>query len=231
MPVVDTINLTLDIDQVLRRQGILEKSRLRPQMEKLTGELISEVSSNRLLQPCIAYEIFPLIGTVRDMVRLEGGHTLCGSIFASIFPEAKALGVAVGTIGAGLEKRVTGEFNRKESLRATLLDGIGSAAVDVLSEAACRLIREEASSRGYQSSSPVNPGMPGFPLSEQERLLVLIPAGEIGVRLSSGGMMVPRKSASLVIGMGAQMSTWTPAEVCARCHLAGTCRYRVYAEK
>ncbi len=230
MPVVDTINLNLDISQVLHRRGILGKSRLRHQVESLTGELIAEVSSRRLLQPRIAYEIFSLSGTVREMVRLEGNHTLRGSVFASVFPEAKALAVAVGTIGAGLEKRVTEEFNRKESLRGMLLDGIGSAAVDVLIEAACRLIRDEASSRGYQSSSPVNPGMPGFPISEQEQLLALVPAVEIGVRLSSGGMMVPRKSVSLVIGMGAQMPTWTSAEACARCHLAGTCPYRVHSE-
>jgi len=41
----------------------------------------------------------------------------------------------------------------------------------------------EASSRGYQSSNPLNPGMPGFPISEQWQMLELVPAEEIGVSL------------------------------------------------
>jgi hypothetical protein len=43
-------------------------------------------------------------------------------------------------------------------LRGMLLDGIGSAAVDSLTEEACKLIADEASSRGYEASSPISPG-------------------------------------------------------------------------
>ena len=42
-------------------------------------------------------------------------------------------------------------------------------------------------------------------------------------------MMVPRKSASMVMGIGVEMATWTRAEVCARCNLRQTCRYQILA--
>jgi hypothetical protein len=69
--------------------------------------------------------------------------------------------------------------------------------------------------------------MPGFPISEQWRLFELVPAEEIGVSLTPYGIMIPRKSISMVIGIGLQMTIWTQAEVCARCNLKETCLYRI----
>jgi len=88
-------------------------------------------------------------------------------------------------------------------------------------------VRREALSRGYQASSPLSPGMPGFSISEQWQLFKLVPAEEIGVSLNPSGMMVPRKSTSMVIGVGMKMPTWTQAEVCDRCSLKRTCPYKV----
>ncbi|MCK4863676.1 MAG: hypothetical protein KAS25_05225, partial [Dehalococcoidales bacterium] len=111
--------------------------------------------------------------------------------------------------------------------RAMLLDGIGSAAVDILVQEACRFFSGEASKRGLQASSPVNPGMPGLPITEQQNLLELAHAGDIGVSLTSSGVMVPRKSTSMIIATGPVMKTWTQAEICARCNLRETCPYTV----
>jgi hypothetical protein len=108
-----------------------------------------------------------------------------------------------------------------------VLDGIGTAAVDRLIPEAMRLIADEVAKRGYEISSPVSPGMPGFSLTEQWNLLKLAPAEEIGVSLSSSGVLIPRKSASMVIGIGPKMTRWTQAEVCRRCSLNKTCPYRV----
>jgi len=135
----------------------------------------------------------------------------------------------VCTIGPGLEKQVAEYFNSDEALRGLLLDGIGSAAIDSLGFEVCSLIGNEASLHGYQASSPLSPGGPRFPLAEQWQLFKLVPADQIGVSLTSSGVMVPRKSISMVIGMGSDMKTWTKAESCARCNLRNTCHYRIHA--
>ena len=106
------------------------------------------------------------------------------------------------------------------------LDGIGTAAVDRLIPEALKFIAAEVAARGYEISSPVNPGMPGFSMTEQWNLLELAPAKEIGVSLSSSGVLVPRKSASMVIGIGPKMTRWTQAEVCGRCSLRESCPYK-----
>jgi hypothetical protein len=58
----------------------------------------------------------------------------------------------------------------------------------------------------------------------------MVPARRIGVRMTSSGLMVPRKSASMVIGIGPQMKKWTRAEVCAHCSLGESCQYRINAQ-
>jgi hypothetical protein len=131
------------------------------------------------------------------------------------------------TIGPKLEEQATDFSKNGETLRGMILDGIGSAAVDSMVPEVLRLIATEVSSRGYEISSPVNPGMPGFPLTEQWNLLGLVNADEIGVRLTASGVLIPRKSTSMVIGIGPQMTRWTQAEICGRCSLRETCHYKV----
>jgi hypothetical protein len=229
MPVIRDIPLSLNTREVLRREGFKEYSKIRPGIKSLIVELLASTRSAHLLEPALAYEIHSIAEISRDKVLLKGNAAVHGSLLPSLLPEAEELAIAVCTIGPKLEKQVTDYSNGGETLRGMLLDGIGSAAVDTLTQEACKLIAGEASSRGYQVSSPVNPGMPGLPLSEQGQLLELTGAHEIGVSLTSLGIMVPRKSTSMVIGMGTQMKTWTQAEVCARCSLSQTCPYRIHA--
>lgn len=223
MPVIHNIHLDLNTEEILRREGFRGYAKARSKVKNLLAELLESVRSSNLLQPAAASEIYPVTSMSPDRVSLEGNAAINGSLIPSTFPDAVELAVTVCTIGPGLEERVT-EYSRSgETLRAMMLDGIGSAAVDTLVQEVCRYISNDALSRGLQASSPVNPGMPGLAITEQWNILELARAGEIGVNLTSSGIMVPRKSTSMVNALGAKAKTWTQAEVCARCNLRETC--------
>jgi hypothetical protein len=228
MSMIRDIPLRLKTKEVLRRVGFTGHSKIRPEVKNLILELIAGAKNGHLLEPAIVYEIYPITGMSRRQFSLKGKGTLRGLLLPPLLPEAKALAAVVCTIGPKLEKQVTRYFNQNEPLRGLLLDGIGSAAVDSLTEEVCRLITAEASSRGYQASSPISPGMLGFPISGQWQLLKMVPEQKIGVSLTSSGIMVPRKSAPMVIGIGPQVKMWTRAEVCARCSLWESCHYRIH---
>jgi hypothetical protein len=230
MPVIRNIPLSLKTGEVLRRQGFKRHSKIRPEIKNLILELLATVENAHLLEPTTAYEYHQVTGMSPDQVSLEGDKVIHGSLLPKIFPEAKELAILVCTIGPKLEKQATDYSKGGEALRGMILDGIGSAAVDMLAPEACRLIATEASSRGHQASSPVSPGWPGLPLTEQWNLFELVNTQEIGVSLTASGIMVPRKSVSMVIGIGPQMTTWTQADVCARCSLRKTCPYRIQAK-
>jgi len=228
MPVIRDIPLKLDYtDEVLRRQGLGGGTRVRPEIKKVITELLAEVEKESLLEPAVAYEYYPINVMDADRISLEGGGAIAAPLLPATFPEAKELIVLIATIGPKLEKQVTEYTKSGGALRGMVLDGIGTAAVDRLIPQALELIAAEVAARGYEISSPVNPGMPGFPMTEQWNMLKLAPASEIGVSLSSSGVLVPRKSTSMVIGIGPKMTRWTQAEVCARCSLKKTCPYRI----
>jgi hypothetical protein len=226
MPVIRNIPLNLNIRDVMRRQGLDKVAKVRPEIKILIQELLSSLKKDYLLEPVAAYEYYTVKGMNGSQILLEGDKAIHGPLLPAIFPEAKEIVVLFCTIGPGLEKQVTDYANKGEPLQAVLLDGIGSAAIDKTVTEALGRLAGEASSRNYEISSPVNPGMPGFPLTEQWNLMELVNTDEIGVRLSSSGMMIPRKSVSMVIGIGPKMTRWTQTEVCARCKLSNTCQYK-----
>ena len=228
MPIVCDISLNLQMNEILRRTGIKEDSKLKSEMETLIGQLLVSVNDEHLLEPAIVYETYPITEVDYQRLSLKGNIVLHGSALSSVLSPAKELAVLVCTIGCKLEEKVTDYFGKSKPLPGLLLDGIGSAAVDSIAQEACRLIRRGASLRGYQTSGPLSPGGSSFPLSEQWQLFKLVLAEEIGVRLTSTGLMVPRKSVSMVIGIGPQMKIWTKAEACARCNLHRTCRYKIH---
>jgi len=218
MTIIRDIPLSLTMEHILRRQGMADISAVSPKILALSRELIDEVGTLQSLDPAIAYEFCP-VNEINDR-----GERLHGQ---KRFPFASELAAIACTIGSQLERKVTDYFAHDEPLRGVLLDGIGSAAVDILAQEACRMIGVVAGSQGNESSSPLSPGMPGLPLSEQRALCRIAQAEKIGVHLSESAMMMPRKSISMLVGIGPKMPTWTKAQVCSECVLNKTCRYKI----
>jgi len=213
--------------EVLRRQGLRKGAKVRPEIRLLIREVASSLKKSRLLKSAAAYEHYAARSMAGNQISLEGDKAIRGPFMAAMFPEAKELAIVLCTIGPRLEKQVTDYSKNGATLQGTILDCIGSAAVDELVSEVLRPIATEVSSRGYGTSSPINPGMPGFPLTERCNLLGPVNADGIEVRPTFSGMMVPRKSTSVVVGIGPQITRWTQAEVRARCTLEETCHYRV----
>jgi hypothetical protein len=226
MPVIREISLSLKMEELLRWAGFREHTHIRPEIKNLLFELLAGVKNDHLLEPAIAYDIFPLT-EIRYGQQSFGDHgAIHNSILLSLFSEAEEFAAVVCTIGPKLEKQATNYFKQGEPLRSVLLDGIGSAAVDLLAEEVCKLVSERAASRGYRAGSPISPGMQGLPITEQRQIIQMVPAEEIGVSLTSSGIMSPLKSTSMVIGIGSSMKTWTQADVCSQCSLSETCLYK-----
>ena len=228
MPVIHDIPLKLDVNEVLRQMGIASDAEYRPKMESLIAELLSGDEANYLLTPALVYELHAITAIHHDRLSIDNSCTIKGSLLSSTLAQASDLAVVFCTIGPNLEKEKAECKARKNLMRALLLDSFGSAAIDILAVEAYHHIRDLAETRGYAASSPISPGMRGFSISEQWRMAQLAPIKEIGLELTSSGMMNPQKSLSMIIGFGEEMPTWSRAEACARCNLAKSCRYRIH---
>ncbi len=227
MPVIRDIPLSLETAEVLRRQGLGREAKAGPETNSLTRELLASLRRSHLLERAAAYKYYTVRSMTDSQISLEGDKALRGPLLPAIAPQAKEFAVVLRTIGARLERRVAHYSKNGAALQGLILGGIRGAAVDRLVSEVLALIAAEVSSRGHETSSPVNPGMPGFPLTEQWHLLRLVNSDEIRVRLTASGVLGLRKSTSMVIGIGSEMTRWTQAEVCARRSLGETCHYKV----
>ena len=230
MPVIHDIPLKIDVNEVLRQVGIARDADLRPKMESLIAELLASDEADCLLAPAIAYELHAITEIHSDRLCIDNSWTIQGSLLSSALAQASDLAVVFCTIGPDLENEKAECKAKKDLLRAFLLDSVGSAAIDILAVEAYHLIRDIAASRGHAASSPISPGMQGFSITEQWRMAKLAPIKEIGLQLTSSGMMKPQKSLSMIIGFGEEMPTWSRAEACARCNLAKSCLYRIHTQ-
>jgi hypothetical protein len=217
MPIIRDIRLGLHLDRILRREGLPKNIPPNPAIQKVIFEMLKHIEQDSLLAPAIAYKILPVEKIIND-----------GQIpISPLISGSRKIAAAVCTIGNRLEMRVKKYIESNEPLSALIMDGIGSAAVDMLSEEACDLIASVASSHGYMAGSPLSPGMQGLPITAQKYMFDLVPAGEIGVSITDSATMIPLKSVSMIMGLGPKMKQWKRAEVCATCHLRNTCSHRL----
>ena len=216
---------TLDLkpDDVLRGQGAdpaVIRSR-RPALAALAERALE--AGKGLLQPRVAFSRLQVTGLRHERLTLDGG-ALQGPLIAQHLAAAELVTVMVCTVGERIDAEVARIMDDDPSY-ALAMDGVGSAAVEALAAAACRRFEGEAVAAGLKVSLPLSPGMIGWPVPEgQAQVFALIDAGEAGVHLTEGGMMVPRKSLTLVLGQGAEFEA--AGSACAFCSLQATCRYQ-----
>lgn len=106
----------------------------------------------------------------------------------------------VVTIGLEAEEMVKTYFEKGELTRAMVLDAVASAFAEGTAEAAYRYLQEQAAGEGYELTSRYSPGYGDFSLENQAAFFQLLKPEEIGVYLTDGYMMIPRKSITAICG-------------------------------
>ncbi len=165
-----------------------------------------------------------------------------------------AAGLVIGlvTVGGGIEKQVAEYLGTGDATGALLLDAAGSAAAEEAADHLGAIIANADPEIGMEGpprngplagrptdqappageiepASPVScrisPGYGSWPLEAQRALLDRLPHARLGVSLSPAMLMVPRKSISFAMWLGADARPIAGISGCARCQL-GHCRYR-----
>jgi hypothetical protein len=224
MPVLENLELQIDADAVLRGQGadpaVLRVR--RPALVNLAEQAIQE--GLPLVRPRVVYKTFEVQAVRHDRLVLAGGRQLTGKLIARHLAQALQVHVLLCAIGSALE----GFADEKWSSSAVFglaLDGVGSAAVEALANAACRHLEDQALESGWKSSIPLSPGMVDWSVEEaQPQIFRLLEDEALEVILTSSFIMVPRKSLTMVVGVGPDMSI--TGRTCDYCNLRDVCRYQ-----
>ncbi len=129
------------------------------------------------------------------------------------------------TIGHRLENKVEEYKTAGDLSHAIILDTYGSAAAEAAAEAAETIIHEQIKSKGLKCSSRFSPGYDNWDVAEQKWIVPSLEGDAIGVYLTEGCMMVPRKSISFAVTYGEEAVQLRDGELCETCELVD-CRFR-----
>ncbi len=156
---VEDLNIT--VDGVLRGQGAdpdIIRSR-SPRLIDIAEKALASVID--LLEPEVLVKEFKVTGFKHNSLELEGGKKISGPLVTGHLVGASYITVAVCTVGSKIDGYAS-EVMDDDIVLGLAIDGVGSAAVESLANAACRQIEVKAAADGFQTTIPLSPGMIGW---------------------------------------------------------------------
>jgi hypothetical protein len=217
-------DLKLDADAVLRGQGAnpeVIRGR-RPRLVEIAEQALK--NSVQLLEPRVISCQYAVRSLRHEKLLLEGGHSLVGPWITQYLAPAETVTAIVCTVGSKVEQAAS-QLMESDMLLGLATDGVGSAGVEALTQLICKQIEDQAAADGKETTVPLSPGMLNWSVEEgQPALFEMLSPSRIGVELSPSFMMKPRKSLSMLVGVGTKLGV--KGSTCDYCAMQGTCKYR-----
>jgi len=223
-------DLRINVESVLRGQGAdpeIIKSR-RPRLFSLAERALDE--GKELIRPSVLYRQLQVEETKHEQLILEDQFKISGEIVSRHLISVQSVIAIICTVGKEMENYAS-KFVDSNLGFCLALDGVGSAGVESLANAVCSYFEEESLKNGLQTTIPLSPGMIGWPVEKGQPILFeILQPGKIGVELNSQYIMSPRKSVSILLGVGKELgNSGNPCDYCA---MNSNCRYKdQYAQR
>ncbi len=154
-----------------------------------------------------------------------GGVALTIPAIGARWGAVEHVAVALCTIGDALERRVAELWEARELPLASMLDSVGSGAVESLAEYVNDLLCQQGLAAGSKVTNRISPGYGDWDVAEQDRLFRLCAGTPAGISLNAACVMTPGKSISLLAGAGTAARVDHYFSQCARCWMRD-CAYR-----
>ena len=220
--VLSSLPLAIDPDEVLRFQGY-KRGRDVPgaDVRALFDTALAE--GRRLMAPRVVLRWAPVARMEADALEVDGQRLNIPRI-GRLWGEVEHVAVALCTIGEALERRVAELWDARELPLASMLDSVGSGAVESLAEYVNDVLCQQGLP-ALKVTNRISPGYADWDVAEQPRLFALCPGDPIGVVLNEACVMTPGKSISLLAGAGRVARVDHYFSQCARCWMRD-CAYR-----
>jgi len=225
---IPKISVEIGVDDVLRGQGadpavIRQRS---PHLVKVAENALDR--SKALLDFKFIHQHLKILAVRHNKIMLENNLVIDNPMLIDHLKSAEWLSAILCTVGPGIEKAAIEAMEAKMVL-GLAIDGVGSAGVEGYANALCANVESQAKEQGLKTTIPLSPGMVGWPVEEgQPFIFKLLKGDDIGVELTESILMRPRKSLSMILGIGSNISL--NGSVCDFCAMKENCRYKDHYE-
>jgi hypothetical protein len=157
---------------------------------------------------CGGYQIFDRIAFIKDgrQIRIADVDFTPHKTVYHQLKHSERIAVFVCTAGEGISNWSKQMMAANELLKGFIADILGSVVVEAAIEAIQQKLSAEMTQAGLKITNRYSPGYCGWPTVEQHKLFSLLPEENCGVTLTDSALMLPIKSVSGVIGIGANVS-------------------------
>lgn len=172
-----------------------------PASRVLVAEILSE--AHRLARTEAVCKIVPVLKATDKKIFLADGQAFTSSLLASLAGSAQSIALIICTLGQAIDRRV-GDYNRMGlPAHSYFLDVAGTCIVEAASRRLAALVKKHVETLGLKTTIPLGPGHSYWEnLMDQKIIYNLTNPWQIGVNMLSNGIMLPKKSMSMVIGIG-----------------------------
>ena len=181
-----------------------------------------EAILRREIRPRAVWRLFALDadGTLRGTSFRPEGESV-----RSLLLDCSGVILMAATLGAEAELLIRRE-GRKSMADAAILDALSNAAIENVCDNLCLDLAREVAPR--MLTPRFSPGYGDFPLSCQSAFFSLLDLSRrLGITLTPGGLMVPQKTVTALLGVcDHPPATGAADSRCASCRLSDRCLYR-----
>ena len=204
--------IDIDSQQVLHNMGYAD-CEPPARIASLVDEYVDNV--HYLIEPSYSYVIRDIELVYGSGAAIEGWITFGSEVVARLLEKCEKVAVFVLTIGSYLEEVVDQLTDDGLILQATVLDAVGSGAVEKLADFVQDRIRVLAGSQGLYVSRRFSPGYCDWDVKQQRMVFQAMNGDSAGATLTEGYLMLPQKSISGIIGIGPRkVEKYNPCKTC-----------------
>jgi hypothetical protein len=207
--------IDIDIRQVLHNIGYETKNKLPSRISSLVDEYLENACD--LLEPSYSCVIRDITFVAEPYVAIKDSVTFESEVIARLLEDGDKAAIFLVTIGDPLEKMVGQLAEDRLVVQATVLDAIGSVAVESVANFVQERVEEVAQTQGLCISRRFSPGYCDWDIGQQRMMFQAMNGDYADVHLTDGCLMVPQKSISGIIGIGPRHSSVEHYNPCRSC--------------
>ncbi len=221
------LNIEINVEELVEK---IQTGSKRPDILATAEKTLNRI--NNIWNPAIVYRWLPfelsetepgksIICSNKSPLILDLGHS---SIFVR---EANCFLVAAYSAGSEIEKEANKSSENENLLVSFIIDLIGLLVLEKTGDIVKKIAERKAADLNWGVSPFLSPGsIHGWDLEDQLKLCSLLPLNEINVQISNDAVLIPFKSLSCLIGIGAGYEATLVGTTCQVCSRNNDCQMK-----